>query len=262
MVSREVVELHRTANDEQQVSDALTEARPNMLYQQSLKLLDRGNLSEAVKAFCEALGLRNDAHKPLFGRLLRYKLHEYIRAKKELAALQPAHETLLAETHVSAAMQVVNAAQVQEEMETLELALANAKTQVVQDSQAHEAELQQKELEWEQERQSLHKQIEQTQLGRQTEQQKNVRLEADMKLAAREHINQLLLQENSAHATQSVANDAIAQLEEQQGQANRQIERLKRSAKESAAANAELKQALKQEKLTNRPWWKKMKEGL
>ena len=262
MVSREVVELHRTANDEQQVSDALTEARPNMLYQQSLKLLDRGNLSEAVKAFCEALGLRNDAHKPLFGRLLRYKLHEYIQAKKELAVLQPAHETLLAETHVNAAMQVVNAAQMQEELETLELALANTKTQVVQDSQVHEAELQQKELEWEQERQSLHKQIEQTQLGRQTEQQKNVRLEADMKLAAREHINQLLLQENSAHATLSVANDAIAQLEGQQVQANRQIERLKRSAKESAAANAELKQALEQEKLKNRPWWKKMKEGL
>ncbi|WP_310392538.1 ATP-binding domain-containing protein [Hymenobacter sp.] len=87
MVSREVVEPHRTANDEKQVNAALEEARPSKLHKQSLKLLDRGDLKGAVGALCEALGLRNDAQKPIFGRLLRHKLHSYMQAKNTLAGV-------------------------------------------------------------------------------------------------------------------------------------------------------------------------------
>ena len=259
-VSQEVVTLHRNANNEQQIATALEEARPTKLYQQSVVCLNLGDLAGAAAAFCEALRLRNDAEKPLFERLLRYKLHEYIQAKQELTELRSAHETLLAETHVNAAMQMVKAAQEQEEQEALKLALANATAQSAQDSQEHEAELQQKVLQWGQERQNLHEQNEQIQLGLQTEQQKNVRLEANMKLAAREHTDQLLLQENSAHATLSVANESVAQLEEQQVQAKRQIERLQKSLEESAAANEQLKKAFEQEILKNRPWWEKIKD--
>ena len=260
MVSREVVELHRTANDEQQVADALAEARPNMLYQQSLKLLDQGSLRESVASFCKALNLRNDAHKPLFARLIQHKLHGYIQARKVLDKLRPAYEAILAETHVKAAMQVIESAQKQEELANLQLALDNTRAQSLQENQAHQAELEQKELEWGQERYNLRQEIEQTQLGRQAEQQKNIRLEANMKLAAREHMDQLLLQENSANATLSVAYEAIAKLEEQQAQANRQIERLKKSLEDSTAANEQLKKAFEEEILKNRPWWKKMKD--
>lgn len=258
MVSKEVVELHRTANDEQQIADALTEARPSMLYQQSLKLLDGGNLSRAVTAFCEALGLRNDAHKPLFGRLLRYKLHAYMQAKTELAELRVSHEALLAENQVSEAMQIVKSAQEQERLETIQFALTSTNAQSIQNSEKHKTELQQKELQWEQERQGLQKQIKQVQLGLQIEQQKTAQLSLDAKLASQEYS----MQNNTANTTLSAAHKDIQRLKEQQVRASQQIERLKKSVADSEVINEKLTKTLEQEKLANRPFWQKIKDKL
>lgn len=264
-VSQEVVALHRNANNEEQIATALEEARPTKLYQQSVLLLNRGDLPGAVTAFCEALGLRNDAQKPLFGRLLRHKLHGYLQAKQELAALKPAHEELLAETHMAAAMQVVQAAQDQEILAALHLELDNARARGEQETQRYQAlaaEAAQKQQAWEQERQQLQAQLEQTQSNWQAEQQKSTQLDAQKRQSAQEHAKQLLLQKNSASATLSAANTETQRLKQEKLQAQQQIERLQKKVDEANSTAEQLRKELEQERLANRPWWRKLSDKI
>jgi DNA polymerase III epsilon subunit-like protein len=244
MVSPEVVELHRTANDEQQVADALAEARPNKLYQKSLQLLDRSDLASAVAAFCEALGLRNDAQKPLFGRLLRHKLHGYVQAKQRLAGLSVAHDALLASNHVDAAMQVVKEAQEQAALADLKQELTAAKKQNAEDQKQHKA----LEATWQEERQQLQQQLVQANLEREAERQINTQLTAERQQEKALHAKQLSQKEHSTRVTLDGAYENLVRLQDKLTSANRQI--------------TMLKEELDQERALNRPWWQKLKDKL
>ena len=256
MVSREVVELHRTANDEQQVSDALAEARPNMLYQQSLKLWDRGELAAAVAALCEALKLRNDAQQPLFGRLLRHKLYPYIHAKKELTELSAAHDVLLAANHVNAAMRVVKEAQEQAELADLKQELSVVQGRNEAENKGHKALT----ATWQAERQLLQQQVERAQLDADAERRKNCLLEAEQQWVATEHINQLLLQENCTQATLEVAYDDIHELQNKLLRAQVYIKKLQNLGTEASLAIERLEK--EQEQLANRPLWRILKDRI
>ncbi|TGE20885.1 AAA family ATPase [Hymenobacter metallicola] len=273
-VSQEVVALHRSANDEQQIATALEEARPTKLYQQSIMLLNRGDLPGAVATFCEALSLRNDAIQPLFSRLLRHKLQGYVRAKQELAKLKPAHEALLAETQVAAALQVVKAAQEQEALAALQLDLDNARTQSeLQKRQLKSlaADSKQKERQWEQERQQLQAQLEQAQRELKKEQKKSSWLEELRLYTKQEHVEQLQqteleyvellsLVEDCASDTQAEANEEIHRLEQENLQAGRQIELLRKLLSDAELAKTQLGKDLEEEKRANRPWWIKIQD--
>jgi hypothetical protein len=255
MVSPEVVELHRTANDERQVADALAEARPNKLYQKSLQLLDRGDLANAVAAFCEALGLRNDAQKPLFRRLLRYKLQGYVQAKQKLTELSVAHDALLAANHVDAAMQVVKEAQEQASLADLKQELTAAKKRNKEDKEQHKAS----EVTWQEERHQLQQQLTQANLEREGERQRNTQLTVEKRQEKLLHAKQLSQQEQTTRVALDGAYENLVGLQDKLASADKQIKMLQNLVAEAGLATEQLKK--EQERLANRTWWQRLKDG-
>lgn len=282
MVSGEVVELHRSANNEQQIATALEEARPTKLYQQSVVLLNRGDLPEAVAAFCEALSLRNDAQKPLFGRLLRHKLQGYVKSKQELVELAARHEALVAITHAAAAEHAVKTAQEQVELAVLKLELETARTQGEADNKRHNAQ----QAQWKQEQQALQQQLAETKHEAEAERQRTMQLQVDKQQVVKQlsqqeqtfrtkldeaNKNVEKLNEKLVHAdklinvaqNESLKRDAYNRnLEEELSRENNLIKALRDELKKNEALNSKLQDELNQERLTNRPWWRKLKDAL
>jgi DNA polymerase III epsilon subunit-like protein len=285
-VSQEVVALHRNANDEQQIATALEEARPTKLYQRCVKLFNRGDLPGAVMAFCEALSLRNDAQKPVFGRLIRHKLQGLLKTKQQLTDLTAAHGKLVSATQAAAAEQAVRTAQEQGALALVRMELDTAKVQIHEAQKQHKAQ----HAQWQEEKQQLQQMLTSAELKGASESEKAARLQMELQQTVQAHlqqVNQLTdsdrlktaeatknaqkLQERLAQANalivalraEAAKKDSYnCNLEEELKRENSVITRLREDYKKCQALNAKLETDLRQEQLLNRPWWRKLTDSI
>ena len=257
-VSQEVIALHRSANNEQQIAAALEEARPTKLYQQSIVLLNRGNIAEAVAAFCEALGLRNDAQKPLFSRLLRRKLYSYVKAKQELAKLTVEHGKLLAADLLKDAEQVARIAR--EEIEKAELKL---KIEAIQGQlMAEVKQYNSSKTKWQLEQKQLHQQVVDSNqlLAGQCQQYKE--LQAEKENTRISHINQLSQDKQINQTIMDKVYKNLVELQIKLNDADKLVKWLRGQILEKDLANKQLKADFEREQARNRTWWRKLRDKL
>ncbi|MFC7669025.1 ATP-binding domain-containing protein [Hymenobacter humi] len=235
MVSSEVVELYRTANDEQQVASALAEARPNMLYQQSLKLFDKGDLSGAAAALCEALDLRNDSKKPVFERMLRHKLYSLIQAKKQVADLT----TALTESNASIEQLQIEHTQKEAKSMTALKRLHEEYNILYSANRKLENEFENASTSWSFEHGNFLTEVS----------------------GLENHANKLRQQLTNLSTTLELVNNNNKALNSKLNASDSTTRGLQSQIEALQIENMQLKEQLKQEREANSPWWKKLKKS-
>ena len=76
IVRDEVIRLSQTANNEQVITDELTNSQANFYYNESLKEFDNNNFGSAYDSLLKAFEFRNDLRNPKLKRFISYKLNQ------------------------------------------------------------------------------------------------------------------------------------------------------------------------------------------
>lgn len=86
-VSPVIHKFSQTFNDRKAVDDALTSARADDAYRDSLDAFNHGDIRRAVMSLCEAVSLRNELSRPEIARLISRKLSVIDGLKEQMRLL-------------------------------------------------------------------------------------------------------------------------------------------------------------------------------
>ncbi len=87
-VWREILMFSKQFNNRELIEKSLRESEAEILYARSVASFDKGDMKDAVEAFSQAVGKRNELNKEANRRLLRLKLQKLNTQKEQIRNLQ------------------------------------------------------------------------------------------------------------------------------------------------------------------------------
>ena len=87
-IRKEIIAFSQQFNDRRLIEQSLQDSEAELLYARAAHSFKRGRFDEAVEAFAQAVGKRNELGNPSIQRLLRLKLQIINRQKETIKALQ------------------------------------------------------------------------------------------------------------------------------------------------------------------------------
>jgi hypothetical protein len=97
IVRDEVIRLSQTANNESAINDELSDSQANFYYKDCVKEFDNNNFELAYDNLIKAKAFRDDTLKPIFKRLLSFKLNQLKFRNNKFKNLEKANAKLAVE---------------------------------------------------------------------------------------------------------------------------------------------------------------------